>query len=93
MKNAKRKGTRNEHRSRLLLEAAGYRVTRAAGSFGEFDLVAISRTGILLVQCKSNRPPGPIERACLIEFPAPDNAQRLIHVWHDGQRLPEVREL
>jgi hypothetical protein len=28
---AKRKGTRNEHRSRAVLEAAGYVVTRAAG--------------------------------------------------------------
>jgi hypothetical protein len=30
-RNAKRKGSRNERRSRDLLEAAGYRVTRAAG--------------------------------------------------------------
>jgi hypothetical protein len=28
--NAKAKGTRNEHRSRAILEAAGYRITRAA---------------------------------------------------------------
>lgn len=31
---AKAKGTRNEHRSRRLLEIQGYRVTRAAGSMG-----------------------------------------------------------
>jgi 5-methylcytosine-specific restriction endonuclease McrA len=37
--NSKRKGTRNEHRSRLLLEAAGYAVTRAAGSLGVWDLI------------------------------------------------------
>ncbi len=30
--NAKAKGTRNEHRSRNILEAAGYRVTRVAGA-------------------------------------------------------------
>jgi hypothetical protein len=34
--NAKAKGTRNEHRSRLLLEAAGYAVTRAAASLGDW---------------------------------------------------------
>lgn len=38
MKGAKRKGTKNEHRSRLLLEAAGYAVTRAAASLGAWDL-------------------------------------------------------
>jgi Holliday junction resolvase len=30
--NTKRKGTRNEHRSRRLLETAGYAVIHAAGS-------------------------------------------------------------
>jgi Holliday junction resolvase len=40
--NAKGKGTRNEHRSMRLLEAAGYSVTRAAASLGAWDLVAIS---------------------------------------------------
>jgi hypothetical protein len=34
--NAKRKGTRNEHRSMLLLEATGYRCTRAAASLGAY---------------------------------------------------------
>jgi hypothetical protein len=34
VKSAKRTGTRNEHRSRVLLEAEGYRFTRAAGSMG-----------------------------------------------------------
>src|SRR5262245_1538557 len=41
MKSAKRKGTRNEHRSRLLLEAAGYAVTRAAASLGAWDLIQL----------------------------------------------------
>jgi len=34
MKSAKRKGTSNEHKSRVHLEAAGYAVTRAAASLG-----------------------------------------------------------
>ena len=33
------KGSRNERRSRRLLEAPGYRVTRAAASLGCFNLV------------------------------------------------------
>ena len=35
--NAKAKGTRNEHRSMHLLEAAGYVVTRAAASLGAWE--------------------------------------------------------
>jgi len=36
--NAKAKGTRNEHRSARLLEAAGYAVTRAAASPGAAEM-------------------------------------------------------
>lgn len=35
--NTAAKGRRNEHRSRALLEAAGYAVTRAAGSMGIWE--------------------------------------------------------
>ena len=49
----KRKGTRNEHRSRALLEASGYRVFRSGGSLGEWDLVALHPSGdVLLLQVK-----------------------------------------
>ena len=33
---------RNEHRSRDLLKALGYRVLRSAGSLGAFDLLGLS---------------------------------------------------
>ena len=36
--NSKAKGSRNEHRSMALLEAAGYRCTRAAASLGAWDV-------------------------------------------------------
>lgn len=55
--NAKRKGTKNERRSKVLLESTGYAVTRAAASLGMWDLVAVSATDFCLVQVKSNRPP------------------------------------
>jgi hypothetical protein len=91
--NAKAKGTRNEHRSRDILEAAGYAVTRAAGSLGAWDLVGIGLTDVVLLQVKSNLPPAPAEREALRLFPCPSNCKRLPHVWHDRQRLPDVREL
>lgn len=59
---AKRKGTRNEHRAIRILEAAGYHCTRAAGSLGAWDIVALGRQGVRLVQVKSNRNASPLER-------------------------------
>jgi Holliday junction resolvase len=59
--NAKAKGTRNEHRSMRLREAAGYSVTRAAASLGAWDLVAISAKDVALVQVKTRDWPGLVE--------------------------------
>lgn len=91
--NAKAKGTRNEHRSRRLLEAAGYRVTRAAASLGEWDLVGVSSTDVVLVQVKTRDWPGSIEMESLRGFPCPPGCRRLVHRWRDRQRTPDVREL
>jgi len=51
--NAKRKGTRNEHRSARVLEAAGYRCIRSAGSRTEWDLVGVGQLDVVLVQVKT----------------------------------------
>ncbi len=60
--NAKRKGSRNEHRAIRILEAVGYVCTRAAASLGVFDVIAIGRQGMRLIQVKSNRDASPLER-------------------------------
>jgi hypothetical protein len=91
--NAKRKGTRNEHRSMKLLEASGYNCTRAAASLGAWDIIGVSATDVVLVQVKSNRAPSPAEREALALFPCPPNCKRLIHVFYDRQRFPRVTEL
>lgn len=90
---SKAKGTRREHRSRALLEAAGYTVVRAAGSHGAFDLVGFSRIDVVLVQVKSRDWPGSVETEALEAFPAPTNARKLIHRWRDRVRAPDVREV
>lgn len=92
VKNAKRKGTRNEHRSARILEAAGYRITRAAASLGEWDLVGISATDFVLVQVKTRDWPGSVEMETLRLFPCPINARKILHRWRDGERFPDVRE-
>ena len=91
--NAKAKGTRNEHRSMTILEAAGYRCTRSAASLGEWDIVGIGSTDIVLVQVKTRDWPGTEEMAVLAEFVVPPNARKLVHRWRQRQRVPDVREL
>lgn len=91
--NAKRKGSRAEHRSMKLLEAMGYACTRAAASLGTFDIVAIGPTDIVLVQVKSNQWPRSDEMEQMRMFRAPPNARRLIHRWRDRVRLPDIKEL
>ena len=93
MINAKHKGNRRERQSKALLEAAGYTVTKAGGSLGLWDLCGISATDFVLIQVKSNRPPSPAEREALAGFRCPPNTRRLIHVWHDRERVPRVVEL
>lgn len=91
--NTKKKGTRNEHRSMQLLEAAGYRCTRAAGSLGEWDVIGIGPTDIVLLQSKTRDWPGSVEMEILENFPAPVNCKKLIHRYRDGERLPDVKEI
>lgn len=93
MHNAKAKGARNERRSIAVLEAAGYRCTRAAASLGAWDIIGIGATDIALVQVKTRDWPGFEEREILAEFPAPANCRKLVHRWRDRQRLPDVMEL
>ena len=90
---AKRKGSRNEHRSIAILEAAGYRCTRSAGSLGEWDIVAIGSTDVVLCQVKTRDWPGAVEMETLQRFPAPSNSRKLIHRWRDRQRVPDVKVL
>lgn len=90
---AKSKGTKREHRSMAILEAAGYSVTRAAASLGAWDLVAIGSTDIVLCQVKSRDWPSRDEMETLKNFPAPPNARKLVHRWRDYQRQPDVREI
>jgi len=76
-----------------LLEAAGYRCTRAAASLGCWDVIGIGSTDVVLVQVKSNRLPGTVETEVLRDFPAPAWCKKLVHVWHDRERAPLVRVL
>lgn len=89
--NAKAKGTRLEHKTRRRLEALGYRVTRAAGSLGCWDLIAIGPDDVLLVQVKANVWPGPKERKAMEEMPACGAVVKQAWRWDDHARKPRIR--
>jgi hypothetical protein len=91
--NAKRKGTRNEHRSIAILEAAGYASCRSVASLGVWDIIGIGSTDIVLVHLKTRDWPGAVEMETLRLFPAPPSVRKLVHRWRDRQRLPDVREV
>lgn len=91
--NRKAKGTHNEHRSIKILEAAGYRCTRSAASLGEWDIIGIGSTDVVLVQVKTRDWPGSVEMDTLRTFSAPTNTKKLIHRWRDRQRTPDVKEI
>lgn len=91
--NAKRKGTTREHRSITLLEAAGYRCTRAAASLGAWDIIGVGSTDVVLVQVKSRDWPGTAEMETLRDFPCPPQCKKLVHRWRDRERVPDVKEI
>lgn len=91
--NTAAKGRHLEHRSRRLLEADGFTVTRSAGSKGTWDLIAMNATELVLVQVKATRPPTPAERARLALAPCPPTVRRLVHVWRHRARAPDVLDV
>ena len=93
IKNAKAKGSRNERRSIKLFEALGYECTKAGGSLGKFDVIAISSQETVCVQVKSNSWPGSVEMEGLRMFKKHPNCRVIVHRWRDHQRTPDVREL
>lgn len=76
-----------------VLEASGYRCTRSAASLGEWDIVGIGSTDVVLVQVKTRDWPGTVEMAVLEEFKVPPNVRKLVHRWMPRRSLPDVREL
>ena len=91
--NNKAKGTRNEHKSIRMLEAAGYRCTRAAASLGTFDIIGVGETDVVLCQVKTRDWPSSTEMETIANFATPPNCRKIIHRWRDRQKAPDVREL
>ena len=89
--NAKAKGSRSERKIRDELLEIGWYVTKAGGSFGLWDLIAIfpggpARSRVRVVQVKTNRNPSKEETQKLRQF-AKDfrTVQCMIAVVRDRQ--------
>lgn len=90
--NCKGKGTRNEHRSIALLEAAGYQCCRSAASLGAWDIIGIGSTDVVLVQCKTRDWPGTVEMETLRGFAVHRTAGVLFTVGVIGSECPTYGE-
>jgi Holliday junction resolvase len=91
MKNPKRKGNRQEHRTMAILEAAGYACTRSAASLGDWDIVGVGSSDFVLVQCKTRDWPSSEEMETLRSFVCPANCHKIVHRWRDRERLPDCQ--
>ena len=88
---SKAKGSRNERKTRRLLEERGFTVVRAGASLGPFDLVAFSRDGLVLAQIKTNRGPGRAEKEGLRAFHnLPHGARKEVWIFRDRCRDPQI---
>jgi Holliday junction resolvase len=88
--NTAAKGRRNEYKTRKLLEAKGYMVTRSAASKGCCDLIAIGPIDIRMVQVKTNKKCPTVELEQFKAVVVPDNVIKQVYVWTDYSSEPEI---
>jgi Holliday junction resolvase len=92
--NCKRKGSRAELKAIRILEAAGYVCTKAGGSLGLFDVVAVGRLDVRLLQVKSGGAyASAVEREQLELLPVPANCSKEIWRFPNFARTPLVERL
>jgi Holliday junction resolvase len=92
--NAKAKGNRAERRAVRMLEAAGYVCTKAGGSLGLFDVIAIGPTAVRLVQVKSGgQYLSGLEREAITALEVPASCSREYWRFPDRCKAPVIERL
>src|SRR5579864_9348878 len=92
--NAKRKGTRAEHRAMRILETAGYVCIRAGGSLGLFDVIAVGPVDVRLIQVKAGtKYLSAVEREHIAALPVPANVSREAWRFPDRCREPLIERI
>jgi hypothetical protein len=91
------KGRRNQLKTRRLLEAVGYQCETAKFSrwgstdfWGLWDIIAIDKKNIKLVQVKSNRLPSPEDREQYELFECPSCVSKELWIWYDYKNEPRI---
>ena len=88
--NRKAKGNRIEAGAIKLLSKVGYKCCRSAASLGEWDVIGISGSHVVVVQCKANCWVRKSERLVLEAFKSPHNCVRI--EWRkDDWQTPRIR--
>jgi len=87
-----RKGRYYENKTRKELEVAGFYTVRSAASKGMWDIVAIGKYTVILIQVKANNRVGPKERKQMEDFECPENTMRQIWRYY-GVGKKEVSTL
>lgn len=92
--NSKRKGTKAERKCIDLLEATGYICTKAGGSLGLFDVIAVGPQDVKLIQvkCGSSRL-SPLEREAIVERPVPAGVSKEYWLFLDRVKVPVIEYL
>lgn len=83
-------GRQKEYELKRKLEKLGYRVTRAAGSKGAFDIIAYNRDQVRFIQVKYEQDPTSyrtdIEKMYEIELPERCSKELWIYTKNSGWR-------
>jgi len=92
--NAKAKGSRAELRAIRLLEAAGYVCTKAGGSLGVFDVIALGAVDVRCIQVKAGtKYLSALEREAITALTVPPNVSRECWRFPDRCRAPLIERL
>lgn len=86
-----RRGYENERKTMRVLEAAGYETFRMAGSHGMFDVIAVGKNDVRLIQVKSGRARmGPAAREAMRAVKVPPNCTKEEWRWPRMARQPLI---
>lgn len=91
---SKAKGSRAERRAIRLLEADGYVCTKAGGSLGVFDVIAIGPADVRAIQVKAGTSRlARAERVAILALAVPANVSRECWRFPDYCRQPTIERL
>ena len=91
---SKRKGSRAELKCIRILETAGYCCTKAGGSLGIFDVIALGPRDVRAIQVKSGTARlSAIEREQMLATEVPPNCTREYWRFPDYARQPLIEIL